>query len=194
MARLAVSFGNAADQDWSIDIKKSTARPPRAIRARLTALATAVRNEARRVFAHRGAYGPRAATKNIIPVWLASSTKAGTAYRLNHEHPSLRQVRDAVLGDGQTLENFLKLVETNVPVQRIWLDAMEQSDSLLDSKLLSPEEQESIETIAAGILKHLTQKVGLSRPLAIAQLRVTEPFQNYSSIIDRIESAPEPAP
>ena len=103
-------------------------------------------------------------------------------------------MRDAVLGDGQTLENFLKLVETNVPVQRIWLDAMEQSDSLLDSKLLSPEEQESIETIAAGILKHLTQKVGLSRPLAIAQLRVTEPFQNYSSIIDRIESAPEPAP
>lgn len=194
LARLAVSFTNAADADWSIDIKKSTARPPRAIRPRLTALAAAVRTEARRVFAHRGAYGARAATKNIVPVWLASPGKAGPAYRLNREHPALAQMREALVGEGQPLEHFLKLAETNVPVQRIWLDAMEQGDSTRDAVPSSPEEEAAIADIAAGLLKHLTQKVGLSWPLAVAQLRATEPFQNYPAIIDRLESAPETAP
>lgn len=186
LARLSVNFSNAADSDWAIDIKKSSARPPRAIRARLTALASSVRTNARRVFAHRGVYGPRAASGEIIPIWASIPGAGGPAYRINRAHPAVAQLLEASASPSADTDRLLKLIETHVPVQRIWLDSMEQGDTAQALPSPTPEQSAAIEEMAAGLLRHLTERVGLTRDVAMSRLRATEPFQNYPSILDRL--------
>lgn len=188
LARLSVSFPNTADAEWAIDIKKSSARPPRSVRPRLTALADAVRLEARRVFAHRGAYGRRAPVADLVPAWLSVSTRAGVAYRINREHPAVAHVAE-LLGPAQTpLAHLLNLVETTVPIQRIWLDAVEQGEARTEVADTTAEERQLLLETAGALLRHLTGRVGLSTDLAMARLLAAEPFQNHPELIEQLRA------
>lgn len=55
LARIRLDVPNSLDSSWSIDIKKSTAKPPLDLREWLTRHAERVRFDAREVFVHRGA-------------------------------------------------------------------------------------------------------------------------------------------
>lgn len=58
LARLSIDIANRQDFEWSLDVKKSTARPPSMVRERLGDLAEVIRKRAREVFFHRGVFGP----------------------------------------------------------------------------------------------------------------------------------------
>src|SRR5207237_4274443 len=53
LARIRLDIPNSADAEWKIDILKSTARPPVALRSWLMRFAEDTRERARRVFAYR---------------------------------------------------------------------------------------------------------------------------------------------
>jgi len=55
LARIAVELPNSLDYDWQIDVTKSRATPPAALRESLLNIAERTRDEAKRVFTHRGA-------------------------------------------------------------------------------------------------------------------------------------------
>jgi hypothetical protein len=186
LARLAVSFANTADAEWEVDIRKSVARPPRPVRPRLTALADVVRTGARRVFAHRGTYGSRAPTVDLVQAWITATGRKGVSYRVNREHPAAARVRDALGHHHESLEDLLRVVEASVPVQRIWLDAVEQGDVQSSAGTLDDEQLAAIEATARALFEHLTGRTGLAPDVAGARLLATEPFQNHPDIIDRL--------
>ncbi|WP_262299015.1 ATP-binding protein [Microvirga sesbaniae] len=184
LARLSLEFPNTADEDWEIDIKKSTARPPRVLKARLTALAETVRSQARQVFAHRGAYGKRAPTADLQSAWTVDEAGSGTRYRINRSHPAILLVLEAAGRDQAVVEQALRLIEETVPVQRIWLDTVEKGEIRKEAFAEAPPPE--LEGIACSLFKHLTTRVGLSPELARQQLLSTDPFQNYPDIINRL--------
>ena len=53
---------------------------------------------------------------------------------------------------------------------------------------LSQPEPPEVEALARRILKHLTGKVGLTRQVAIATLRASEPFQIYPTMLDALDT------
>lgn len=122
LARIMVDLPTDLDRDWRIDVRKSQARPPGAIGARLTVIADRCRQEARQVFAFRG-QGPRTRSgqQAAPPVWLASQGPNGTRYRINRDHPVIQACRGTAAGMRQ-LNAVLSIVERSVPVERIWLD------------------------------------------------------------------------
>lgn len=125
LARIEVDLPTNLDRDWRIDVRKSQARPPGALRARLTAIADRCRRDAREVFAFRG-QGPRIrGAPNAIPViWLASQGTKGTLYRINRDHPVIIACRNA-LGP-RKFDGLLSIIERSVPVERIWLEVSEE--------------------------------------------------------------------
>ena len=186
LARIRLEFTNSADHEWDIDVKKSSARPPRYLRARIQELAENIRSRARRVFAHRGEYGARAAVQDLATVWVSGAAKSGTAYRLNRDHPVVvRALHDA---DPKAVAELLRVVEETVPVQRIWLDTVEMGE--MQKEPFSEEASPEVEELARSMLSHLVSKVGLSHELAIARLRTTEPFQNFPQLIARLAASP----
>lgn len=125
LARIQVDLPTGMDRNWRIDVRKSQARPPGTLRARLTAIAGHCRQEAREVFAFRG-QGPRirGASREALSVWLASSGPNGTQYRINRSHPVIIACREAASGL-RPLNAVLSIIERSVPVERIWLDVSE---------------------------------------------------------------------
>jgi hypothetical protein len=181
LARLRVEFDNEADVDWDIDVKKSIARPPRPLRPRLMALASIVRERARRVFAHRGNYGRRIVVPDMVPAWECSSTRA-PRYRINRKHPSIVQAIEAANGGGSEVETALALIEATVPIERIWLDTTERGK--VPEQQVGGEVPPALLGVGRSMLLHWTNKLGLTTEQALEQLRVTDPFHNYPSIID----------
>lgn len=125
LARVLVDLPTGLDRDWRIDVRKSQARPPGALRARLTAIAGRCREEAREVFAFRG-QGPRTrgAPHTAPAVWLVTHGPKGTQYRINRDHPVI-----VAAGGTRTLNAVLSIIERSVPVERIWLDVSESEGS-----------------------------------------------------------------
>lgn len=181
LARLRLDIPNTGDEDWSIDIKKSVARPPAELRPRLKALASHVRAQARQVFAHRGAYVRSAADPEFHRVWQSVTSGSAAAYRIDRSHPAVQRLAEAAASDPGSLEAALRIVEETVPVQRIWLDTVERGEVKNANFAGAPSAE--IAAVLVGMYAHLTARVGLSPELARRQLLSTEPFQNFPEAI-----------
>jgi hypothetical protein len=184
LARLSVDIANVMDEDWSLDIKKSTARPPAAIRAKLTDLAESVRNDARRVFAHRGEYGSRPAGPEIVldRPWSATSRGGRIVYQINRNHPLIAQTLKRVGVLAEHIVPMLRLIEETVPVQKIWLDTAESPD-----EHAVPYEGYDEKTILGDIriaCEFLSQSLP-SKTALQAYLLATEPFKRYPALVER---------
>src|SRR5690606_21531804 len=119
LARIQVDLPTGLDRDWRIDVRKAQARPPGALRARLTAIAGMCGGEAREAFALRGQGGRvRGARTEAPAVWLSISTLEAVKYRINRDHPIIVACCEAA-GGLRSLNAALTSIERSVPVERI---------------------------------------------------------------------------
>jgi Histidine kinase-, DNA gyrase B-, and HSP90-like ATPase len=185
LARLSIDIPNSMDLDWALDVKKSNARPPIALRGRLSAVAEAVRQEARRVFAHRGHYGVRSPLPTAVMErpWEAKVRADRIIYRINRKHPLVADVLQRLGPLTATVERLLRLVEETVPVERIWLDKAdgEKDHAIpyegLDTSIVTDDIRETYRFLRRG-----KQNDELCR----AFLMATPPFDRYPNLIERV--------
>jgi hypothetical protein len=182
LARISIDISNMMDEDWGLDIKKSTARPPASIRERLTDLAESVRGDARQVFAHRGQYGSQPPSAVIERPWNAKVRDGRNVYVINREHPLIAQALKRLGTLADHLKPVLRLIEETVPVERIWLDSAESPASNA-----MPYEGQDESTVLTDIrlardflAASLTNKDALR-----TYLEATEPFKRFPNLIDR---------
>jgi hypothetical protein len=179
LARIEVDLPTDLDRDWRIDVRKSQARPPGALRARLTAIAGRCRKEAREVFAFRG-QGPRVhgAPHTAPAVWLATQGARGIQYRINRDHPIIVACREAAKDGLRPLNAVLSIIERSVPVERIWLDVAESEGAevpVLDAEQVAQLSDQLVE-LGKALPKNMTidQRIDtllLNLPGDLAQLR-----------------------
>ena len=185
LARLILDMTNESDADWKIDIPKSRAVPPEAYRPRLTDLGQHVRESAKRVFVHRGAYGRRQPQENVARAWQVIERPEGTRYRLDRAHPAIASVLESSGSLRDAIEAMLRVIEVTVPVQRIWLDVSESEGASPVS--FEGEPPEEVRAVAQSLFRQLVLHARLSPDDARARLKLTEPFQDFPSLIDSIE-------
>ena len=132
LARIQVDIPNSMDQEWQIDVKKSTALAPPALRSWLTGLAKTVRERAKQVYAHRGSYRPRVPGGEQAYPWKTCKGAGGVfSYRIDRKNPVLKALIESLPSDAKSqLETLLRLIEETVPVQRIWIDTAENQDGV----------------------------------------------------------------
>ena len=90
LARLQVDIPNSLDQEWQIDVKKSTAIAPPALRRWMAGLAMTCREKAKEVYAHRGGKPTRRKKKKEEHPnpWVTRTRNDGTfSYRIDRNHP-----------------------------------------------------------------------------------------------------------
>lgn len=186
LARIRLNIPNTADADWKIDVRKSTARPPVALRPWLTALAENTRDRARRVFAFRGSPAPAAGNQAIEHAWRVDRLQAGTRYRIDHSHPSVAAVLERA-GDLQPLvKAMLSVIEETVPVQRIWLDTAENKETPRTGFEGDP--PAAVIEVATVLFNDLIERKSLSEEEARKSLLRTEPFQKYPTLVAKLGS------
>ena len=172
LARLSLDFMNNADADWQIDIKKSVARPPYWATHRLVTLADTIRDRARKVFAHRGQYGKKAAVPDLEPAWRAEKISSGTRYRINRQHPAVAQALAVDPCTPPVVGTCLRILEETVPVQRIWLDTVESGEIQKDPSTEDPTPE--LVMMAQQMFDHFRNALGFDDETARTRLLATD--------------------
>lgn len=120
LARVQIDFPNSVDEAWTIDIKKSRARPPHAVRERLRQIIDRI--SARSTTVHRGR-GKRLFEETVAPLWERYADHEGIRYALNEKHPLIASL---VGGLDPTSQERMKLlvqaIPSALPVEMIYSD------------------------------------------------------------------------
>lgn len=189
LARLSIDLANTHDFDWSLDVKKSSARPPAMFRERLTGIGETARKRSKDIFFHRGQVGPRPTGDTAPPLqrpWRSVRRRGSNTYAINREHPLVAGVLRRLGPLSEDVEALLRVLEETVPVERIWLDVAEEPGGYavpyqdLDSSLVWRDLKKTFDILKMG---------GYSSSTAMQFLERTEPFNRYPELIVRLKEA-----
>jgi hypothetical protein len=181
LARIQLDFTNELDFAWDINVRKSRAVPPDALREDLIRIARKTRDVARTIYRHRGATIARQHTQQVF-MWEKKVKHNKVFYRINASHPAVVSLMATARkhGIGPEIMNFLHLVEETIPVPLILIDGSENPESLGNhsQKKAPPEMHEIFRAL------HITLCTGGSSPeVAFEQLAATEPFHRYPELL-----------
>ena len=189
LARIRLDIPNTADADWKIDIRKSTARPPVAMRTRLTQIAEDARGRARKVFAFRGSPTVGPGKSPIEQAWVVQRLKSGIRYKVDESHPAVAAVLDTAGPLQPMIRAMLRVIEETVPVQRIWLDTAENRETPKTG--FADAAPDGVLEILRTIFADMVGRRGMSPDVARQSLLRTDPFQNFPALVAKVaEQAP----
>lgn len=183
LARIRIDLPNSVDDSWQIDVKKSDASPPEKIRVQLRDLAQKVRTQAKAVFIHRGKYGPRPAIERLERPWRPIRISGHSAYRVDRKHTIAAFILEHLDDNENTIENFFRLLEQTVPVEKIWIDTVEQGE--LPATPFTGETRDGIRNFAKQMMHSLVRANGTEDD-ARDRLKRMAPFDQFPDIIDEI--------
>jgi len=189
LARIRLDLPNTLDDEWKIDIRKSTARPPAAIRGRLMKLAEDTRRRARDVFAHRGQVVRPPGTGVVLHAWRPERFQGGMRYRIDDAHPAVREVLDEAGGLLPQIKAMLRVIEETVPVQRIWLDTTENHETPRVNFAEQPPDE--VSAVLKVMYRSFVRRKGMSPAQAREQLSRTEPFNLYPALVAGLPDVPD---
>jgi hypothetical protein len=120
LARVQIDFPNDLDEAWTIDIKKSRARPPHAVRERLRQIIDKI--TARSVTVHRGR-GQKLFQETTAPLWERYADHGGIRFAINVQHPLVTALQGRLSEeDGRSLRLLLEAVAASLPIEMIYSD------------------------------------------------------------------------
>lgn len=118
LARVRVDVPVELDHLWKVDIRKTVAEPPAALRQDLRRIVGAATVRSRRVYSHKGTSQQ---IDNRVALWSRHDLRNGAAtWRVNRAHPSVAAAM-AGAADERHAEQLLRLLEELLPVHEIHL-------------------------------------------------------------------------
>lgn len=134
LARVQVDFPNSLDEAWTIDIKKSRARPPHEVRERLRQIISKITT--RSVVVHRGR-GQKLFEESDAPLWERYADHAGIRFAINMQHPLITSLTAKLSPeDLSSFHMLLDAIAASLPIEMIYSDysthAREVSQSAMD--------------------------------------------------------------
>ena len=123
LARIQLDFTNELDFAWDINVRKSRAVPPDALREDLIRIAKKTREVAQTIYRHRGATIARQHSEQTF-MWEKKVKHSKVFYRINASHPAVSSLMATARKHGisQEITNFLHLIEETIPVPLILID------------------------------------------------------------------------
>lgn len=137
LARVQIDFPSSLDEMWTIDIKKSRARPPHAVRERLRQIIPRIIGRSTTV--HRGR-GQKLFEDVQAPVWERYADNSGIRYSLNLNHALVRAVSDRLDEEGRrALRALLDSIGHALPVEMIYSDYSTQPKDVRNASVSNDE-------------------------------------------------------
>jgi len=180
LARILVDIPNSFDGDWKIDVKKSVARPPNAIRENFQRIARLTIERAISVYRYRGKVLERNSDSVLTFPWNTTLQHGVYHYSINREHPLIKDILESSGNSGNKIKAMLRIIEETVPVPLIILNGSNNPDKI--QRPFEDTPSEDLSKIMEEVWNSLT-KSGLSPADAGKRLKNMEPFSDYPSHI-----------
>jgi hypothetical protein len=167
LARVRVDVPVELDHLWKVDIRKTVAEPPTALRPELKRIVGAVTLRSRRVYTHKGT---RVQDPDRIPLWSRHDMRDGAArWCVNREHPAVAAFLAAE--GGEDMGRLLKFIEESLPVHEIHLHLSNDLPLAEDAPIADHE----LETLARRMMAAFADEPDVVRRL-LEKLPSTDPF------------------
>jgi hypothetical protein len=182
LARIRIELPNELDHAWGIDVTKSRARPPVELRDELKRIGDITRGKARLVYSHRGANLTPKADEERVLLWEPMAKHDKTFYRLNREHPLLKQALSKS-SDRKAFHALLHLIEETIPFPHIAINNSEKPNSAPGPFEHAPEAkvrevmEEAFESLVAS---------GYGPQEAADRLRTIWPFELFPALLQSL--------
>jgi hypothetical protein len=184
LARVQVDIPNSLDHLWALDVKKSAAHPPEAVRIGLRRVVERIADTSRHVYRFRGR---RTSANNVTQVWERMVLRDGVNYVVNRNHPVVSAIREALDETAVTrLEHLLKTVEMSLPTDSIYADMA--SERKVQEAGEGPEAEEFLAELLAKWIEVAGPDHSTIRNLVEGLVNI-EPFASYPSTTKRITEA-----
>jgi hypothetical protein len=180
LARIQVDLPNSMDSDWNIDIKKSKARPPAALKADLKRIARLTRHRATEIYRHRGKVIARENAEKYVFPWNKKLRQGKVFYAVNQEHPLVQEALKLPETCQPVIRALLRLLEETVPVQQIWIDNSTEPEKQAQPFDGTPSEQ--VLEVVVEIYRAL-RKSGMTQEQACDRILTMEPFQHFETLV-----------
>jgi len=179
LARVQIDFPNILDESWTIDIKKSRARPPLAVRARLRQIIAKITSSSTRV--HRGR-GKKLFDEINTPLWERYADQENVRYTVNLKHPLIVSINKGLSTEqAEILITVLEALASSLPVEMIYSDFSISPRDLTQARLC---EEEVVRKLKS--LKEVLDIGGLLEEAAFREvLRSTRLFEQHSDIVEK---------
>ncbi len=162
LARVQVDIPSSLDEIWSLDVKKSTARIPDAMRdaIRIAVSDSMVRSKK----TVRGRGEAEASIEN--KVWDRIPERDGAiSYRLNRQNPILQTLSENIgIQENKLLEYYLSQIETCFPTLRI------QNDITVSARIVNTESEPDASDLKAQIVQCLSMTPAENRENLLSRL------------------------
>jgi hypothetical protein len=118
LARVRVDIPNGLDHLWTIDVKKSMAVPPEAVRTNLRRTIDRIKQVSGRTLIYRG----RQANLGLVtPGWKEILDRDGVRFDINRDHPVVKTLLNNLLPQQRTcFESVLKILERSFPAEALY--------------------------------------------------------------------------
>lgn len=180
LARVQVDISNDLDHLWALDVKKSRAHPPEAVRVVLQRVVERIAGTSRTVYRFRG----RRPSGEVTHVWDRLVVRDGISYQLNRAHPLVSALFDALDDAGdQVLDQLLRAVEISLPTDVIYADMGSER------RIQQIAEGEDIEPYLMDVAVRLVATLGNDSKAidrVLDSLAHIEPFSSHPSAARRV--------
>jgi hypothetical protein len=181
LARVRVDIPNALDHLWTIDIKKSMAVPPEAVRSNLRRTIDRIRKVSGRTLVFRGR---QASLGLVTTAWNEISDRSGIRFDINRKHPVISSfLHDLEPNQISAFEATLRVIEQSYPAEALYA---QMATDVRPSIAHIGTEQDFRETIISIIACW-----SIDDPARIAfleGLHLIEPFSKHPEISKKIVS------
>ena len=178
LARVKIDLPNNLDHLWSIDVKKSRATPPAAIRLRLKGIIDKITGSSKRIYKKRGR---KLTDDRVVSVWNRNAGRGEIFYTVNREHPLMQKFSAEVDDDKLGLFfDVLELIESRFPADAFYADFSSSPEDVSQDQL----EKEKIISLAEIMLEDLkSQNLSINEILNF--FNITDPFRKHFDLCDK---------
>lgn len=156
LARIKIDITSASDEDWKIDIKKSTASLPSYVREAVEREIELCTETSARVYNSRGSYSKsNVSIPNLDYVWEQRKKNGRYSFHINRKHSLLNEVKKQLDDQGKSiLSAYLALIENFAPFMQSGV-----ADSLQNGKVSAEPDKTSLEYRVQ--IKELTDMISI---------------------------------
>lgn len=178
LARVQIDFPSSLDESWTIDIKKSRARPPHAVRERLKQVITRISTRSTTVHSGRG---KKLFEEIEAPIWDRYADQGRIRYALNPTHPLFEALTDCLDNDERRkFELLLQAISSALPVEMIYSDYSTHARELRQSVV----DKESVIDRLNALKESLFENTASDAEIFRKVMKSTRLFDDYMDIAE----------
>ena len=177
LSRVQIDIPSKYDHEWILDVKKSSATPPKLISTALDAMIDQLAQRSKRTWTYRG---KKEIDDKVQHIWNRRKTRNGDySYEVNLDHPFVARLIERFPDAQNNIKDLIDLINKTLPLTQMHVDFEDENTIVKNnSEFTEDEVNEMVERAQEKVPKG-------KRKGFLKSLQYTEPFQSFPEILER---------